>query len=581
MYDLSSFYKDYSPNGEYFQTIFTIYDKVTKMVSDYMAQVDSNKIISTVETYRTVPFQKASVDEATYDLTSIMTDPVIVSKFNLTTMVVQDRISFFNTANLRTKKDILTTAQKFLLLSASRNSALDKVNPMVVDFELYDENDERLIRNVDFVLDSNMIFLFGNCATPSVGKTFVLKNISVDLNSPEKYIGSNVKLPYNDILTKPEYREVCQMLLYGALGGPTIKNIRDAMRVISGLSEIDVYDKYTKDLDKQRYWTTNTNPLSEFDFVVTLPGDKLSDSSKLTLFINYLKTIKPVYSNLILSPFYQFFDVYDMKSKDTMTFSFWSNPVEIIRKDDSLLTCSTTNKLSDAINCIERMSTLLPILNLVDKLLMNTIPDTQTQFATRIMIDLFNFDNIKDSQSYTSALTLLELVQNDNWVSQTLRMTFNVDKITTSSDAFSNSSSLSLSDSINNLPGTLLGAISNAFFDTITCKEASMLLGSTVAVVDSFIMSNMENKSQSIVLSSLQAGGPSDTIIVKGESNAYLSSLQLFDSRSNAGTQTKWFFDDDYVNLFDDINNVFDADDGIRYSDPIFSDRCNITMIKN
>jgi hypothetical protein len=147
MYDLSSFYRDYSPDYEYYQYVFKIYEEIVQMITEYMKQVDANRIISTVETYRTIPIQYAQMDEASYEMSEIMSDSVIVKKYGLDTKTMQERTDFFNNASIDIQKEILITSGKYLLLSTSRNGALDKTPPSIIDFELFDQNGEKLVRN--------------------------------------------------------------------------------------------------------------------------------------------------------------------------------------------------------------------------------------------------------------------------------------------------------------------------------------------------------------------------------------------------------------------------------------------------
>jgi hypothetical protein len=114
--------------------------------------------------------------------------------------------------------------------------------------------------------------------------------------------------------------------------------------------------------------------------------------------------------------------------------------------------------------------------------------------------------------------------------------------------------------------------------ETMTKTDIFNITATGLSVLEDFILSNKESKSQT---ATLQIGGASDTIVVTGEDNTKTANLAALDSKNNAGRQTMWYYDDDYLNSFDDVDNTFDLPDNINYSDPIYSDRCNITIFKS
>jgi hypothetical protein len=320
---LSNFYTDYSSDYEQFEQLGKIYQGVADLILNYVRQVHNNTRISKIETYRTIPFQSTDVYEATYDLSALLSSVPVAKIFNATSLSLQERIDRWsnplnlNAFDIERKIKALDMSGKYILLMAKRNEQIDSSNASIIDLEFYDNNNNALVRDVDFVLKNNKIYLFGNYAQRILGKIFIMKNIKVDFKTADDLLGRNVGMSYNNALTKNEYREMAQMLLYAAIGGPTINNIKNSIEAISGMQGVKVIDKYSNDPVRTSYWTANrANRLHEFDFLISLPTQYVENMAKMTLFIEYLKKIKPVYSNFFVSTMKSMNEIYILKNKD-------------------------------------------------------------------------------------------------------------------------------------------------------------------------------------------------------------------------------------------------------------------------
>jgi hypothetical protein len=243
----------------------------------------------------------------------------------------------------------------YILLMAKRDEKLDPVNAIVVDLKLFDNTNKELVRNTDFALKNNRLYLLGDCAKRTLGKIFTMKDIYVDFNTSEDLLGRNVGLPYDNKLTKNEYREVAQMLIYAALGGPTIHNIKNAISTVSGMEGVQVFDKYTKDSIRSQYWSADRNDrLHEFDFLISLPGMYTDNPEKLQIFINYLKKIKPTDSDFFLSTLNPILDAYILKNKDKRHLDVTLYAYEFMESKDIVNLGGTYLTFKDVIDMVEQ-----------------------------------------------------------------------------------------------------------------------------------------------------------------------------------------------------------------------------------
>lgn len=313
--DTTNFYKDFSFDAEQFKTLFSIYQQIVDSMLSYVEQIKGNTMIASTETYRIYPFQRFDISSATYQLNLILEHPAVIAKLQLLTYTIQERMDMWVNEDLTIsqKIDALTLTGKYLELSAKRTFPQEK-DHKIIDFELKNNLGVGLLINEDYAFENNKLFLLGTSAAYSSDpKYFNFINIAVDNDIPELHLGQRVHIPYNDNLEKTEYNEMMQMLMYAALGGPTIMNLKEAIRIISGFAYADVYDAYALDAIKQAKW--DGWKMTPFDFIVVFPEEYSANMDKLAIMIDYLKLIKPAYTKfyIIFSAIYS--DLYNRLQK--------------------------------------------------------------------------------------------------------------------------------------------------------------------------------------------------------------------------------------------------------------------------
>jgi hypothetical protein len=246
-----------------------------------------------------------------YNLSELLVNPRITVKYVLGDMSLADRVNMWNTDQftMAQKVDMLDMAGCYILLEAKRGFTNEK-DYSIIDFNMFDSSGKELFRNFDYELSTNKVYLFGEIATPSTEKHLIITDIAIDFNTPADLMGKSIHVPYNDAVTKNEYNEILKMLMGASLGGPTVSNLKSAIKAISGFDQGDLYDKFTRDALKQKRWKKHN--YTDFDFVVVFPEEYASNMEKLQMIIDYLKLVKPAYTKffVILQSLYS--DLYNI-----------------------------------------------------------------------------------------------------------------------------------------------------------------------------------------------------------------------------------------------------------------------------
>lgn len=332
--DLSNFYKDNTFNYSNFEILFQVYKDLIEAVNEYVLQVKNNVVIPNMETYRIFPLQRIPVAEGTYNLDELLADPKVVDKYALASTPLLDRVTMWEdgTFTLNEKLDILDVTKKYIPIEAKRGFVGEK-DYSVVDFKMFDDSDTEVFRNSSYALNLNRIYLLGDMAVPSEGKHVVIKDISVDFNTPTEILSKSLDLKYNEVLTKNEYNDIIKILTAAALGGPTLASLKAAIETISGPDQGDLYDKFVRNAKKQARWR-NTD-YKDFDFIVVFPEEYASNLERLQIISDYLSAVKPAYTKfyIILQSIYS--DIYNIllnaNDADNM-----DNIIELVEEDINL-----------------------------------------------------------------------------------------------------------------------------------------------------------------------------------------------------------------------------------------------------
>jgi len=327
----SNFYEDYSVNYDQFEYMVSVYGGLGLLTNEYIEQVKRNIIIPQIETYRFIPIQRINVDSAFYSLETILQNSDVITKLNLDGTSLDQRINKWeNELTLEEKIEVLFMLNLFLQLEAKRNLPVEP-NSKIIDFDMFSKAGELLLRNTNYNLLNNKIYLNGDIGPFNLSRDVNLKDIAVDLNTPYNLMGNKIipfmdrgaQTLFNDKLTKNEYTEMMKMILQASLGGPTIINLKNAIKTLSGLSNADVYDKYVKDPKKRKRW--DGWDLFNFNFIVTLPEDYISDLDKLEILSGFLNMIKPAYTKFFIILVAEYYDYFNKSnSSDAYNFDYIS-----------------------------------------------------------------------------------------------------------------------------------------------------------------------------------------------------------------------------------------------------------------
>jgi hypothetical protein len=339
--DLSNFYKDNAFNYSNFEALFNVYIDLITAANEYAIQIKNNVVIPKIETYRIFPFQRILAEEATYNLNELLSNSKIVDKYILGSVPLENRITMWEdgTFTLAEKLDMLYITNTYITVEAKRGFTNEKNYP-IVSIRMFNESGTEVLRNLDYALSMNRIYLLRDMAIPSTGKYITIQEIGVDFNTPRELLGGSLGIDYNEVLTKNEYNEILKVLTAAALGGPTVANLKVAIEAIAGPDQGDLYDKFVRDAKKQARWEA-TN-YTDFDFVVVFPEEYAVNMERLEAIKGYLEVVKPAYTKfaIILQSIYS--DTYNilLNANDADNADFITEIIEeifesIIGEEDS------------------------------------------------------------------------------------------------------------------------------------------------------------------------------------------------------------------------------------------------------
>jgi hypothetical protein len=299
---LTNFYKTYTYDNAPMDFLFQKYIEVAEYLENYILQIKDNLNIAMMETYRTFPYRTVSAISATYNYQDLLYNRNIIDKLLLNNKSLEERINIWMNLSSQDKANLLADNGYCIELSARRS--WDIIEPSIVHMQVFDLQNNELVRGSDFLLTSNKLVFINSAAVPSVYNTkLILKNIKVDYNTMENKIGKNIGVPYSDVITKPEYRDFIQMLVYASLGGPTIKNIKSAFNTLAGWDNVEIVDMISATGYKKVFWQNEAGNamLKPFDFIVSIPSSYFSNNDKISMFTKFLNIIKPSHTNFIIA----------------------------------------------------------------------------------------------------------------------------------------------------------------------------------------------------------------------------------------------------------------------------------------
>lgn len=373
----NQFYKDNAPNYDEFKVLDSLFEGLTGVFDDIMSQAIDNSKISTMRAFSRIPIQIINVVDACYSLPTLLTNKEVLNTTGISPeLSVQDRINAWNSLEPKIKATALEQMGLVLMLVnpnilRGENAYTDTFK--VIDFEMYDFNTgDRLIYGLDYYYEYNKIYFlrFGSHTNKYNNKKVILKNITIDNNTPEKILGESLGIYANSNFSPTEYRDVVTSFASAALAGPVISTMNQsfnpdthlnlAIRTYglndyeNSLKGIKIIDYKSADDLKKKFWDTHVegiDKLNPFDFLVTIPSDYLYKTEKMEYVQEFIKKIKPAHSNFVLNPEYFIKDILALRYAN-FSFRTEGEMTGIVNKIKykELRTASTSHITHDKIN---------------------------------------------------------------------------------------------------------------------------------------------------------------------------------------------------------------------------------------
>lgn len=324
------FYKDNAPNYDEFKALTSLFKGLTDIFDEVMSQAIDNSKISTMRAFTTIPIQIINVVDACYSLPTLLTNREVLNITGISPeLSVYERTKAWNGLDPKIRATALEQMGLVLMLInpnilKGENAYTDTFK--VIDFEMYDFNTgDRLIYGLDYYYEYNKIYFlrFGSHTNKYNNKKIILKNITIDNNTPEKILGEPLGIYANSNFSPTEYRDVVTSFASAALAGPVINTMNQSFNPDTSLNlaartyglndyenslkGIKIVDYKSADDVKKNFWdkqVEGVNRLNIFDFLVTIPSDYLYKAEKMEYVYEFMKKIKPAQSNFVLCPEY-------------------------------------------------------------------------------------------------------------------------------------------------------------------------------------------------------------------------------------------------------------------------------------
>ena len=344
---MTNFYKDYAHEPHHFKMLMQAYEDLYRDIYALADQYIDNTSFADSETYRMIPYQAARIDSAAYDVTALLSQQSIAVEFGLGDLSVLNRVNkWHEELSVRERIKILDRAGHLIQLSAFRDGNPSKRPFEIINFDLYNDRNVRLVRNVDYAFFNNRIYLFGDVARYASSRSLVLKDIAIDFQTPEFLMGKAVRVLPDPAITQNDYREITEAFIHAALGGPIVSNLSSALQTVMGAPDraaiIDRVSANAHDLFYKELWDENKpDKLGRFDFLTMIPVETAYFEPERTKIIrSFVELIKPSYANLLMIPYMDIFEPYSMQ--------FFNHDVQMLveRSFESSLWAVDTQKIN-------------------------------------------------------------------------------------------------------------------------------------------------------------------------------------------------------------------------------------------
>jgi hypothetical protein len=296
---LTNFYFEYGDVRENLDIIIDAIAGGAEVIENEIEYARRSSILPYMETYQCVDSVHMSVKDAFYDYREVLDDHYVVSKLGFAGYEIQQRISKWeNEVSTEDKISVLEHLGKFSQLS-TYNDIVQK-SGIIVYAELFNDENRQLARNVDYALYKNRLFLLRERKALSASSPdFVMRNIFVDNNMTYELWGKILNLEYNDVLTRREYNLFIAAAAYALMKGPTVESLENAFKALFGEVPVQIVDIANADETLRTHWEdTSASPYyTPFEFMIRLPFNFSTDTSKLSAYRGLIDKVKPSYTD--------------------------------------------------------------------------------------------------------------------------------------------------------------------------------------------------------------------------------------------------------------------------------------------
>ena len=303
---LNNFYQNNSSTACNFYSLIDSENKAIKMVKRYVEQIKRNFLIGQMETYRISEAQSIPVLTGLYTLPLVLSNSSVESYLGQSGMTLTQKIAAWESLDMDNflKIGALDIMGYYIALEAITidppSESLATGAAKIVSMDVYDKDVKYQI-GVDFDIANNRLYLLSpECYSISLnsGKSFLCQNIAIDFDTTTRYIGANFNLPEYSDFSKDVYNDMVASLTKAALAGPSIKNMRAGIDIITGVENSSaIYDRFSANNSLLSLW--NNYSLTPFDFVIQIPAEYMNSDSLSDIIKRYIDTVKLAESNYV------------------------------------------------------------------------------------------------------------------------------------------------------------------------------------------------------------------------------------------------------------------------------------------
>ncbi len=329
-----NFYEEYAKDMADFQKLSLVLDAVKSDFDTAVSDKEKNSIIADTQSYHRIPIRSIETENLIYDMTRALLDHNFTEQFGLgkRDTPISVRLHNWSVMPWRQKIPVLESLGQYVQVS------YDGVSPVIINLEVWTDDDKKLELNYDYSFSGDKIFFFDNDSSPIFHyKVLYIKNIVVDTDIAEKKIKQFMPFEYIDAYSKPQYTAILKSFIKTAALGSQVGVLNDALKsfepeTFSG-SYIEAFDFYSASpaqkskywgMDDNKNWKPSIDKYSIFDAIINLPSEYMKDLTtdegatitRLDYLTDFLNMIKPAHIRIHPTVLYSFVEQLNLSKSD-------------------------------------------------------------------------------------------------------------------------------------------------------------------------------------------------------------------------------------------------------------------------